>query len=1517
MSAGSTEAGGSDRGLFRRASATRAVRNGSAGSGAPKSRRGSVALIAGLAVLAALIVAAPASAATSVSLEPVTKVSYNYAHSEAILTTDEQCFCGFSFELSTDGGATWVVWGQSIIFGPAEEKPLPIDLTGLKGGITYKLRFQMNNVYASQEPVFTTLPVDPPENVSISAPTTIFSSKAELSGSVKRPANPDQAFDVECHYEYVTDAQFKATGYEAATVYPCVQNPVKEPSTAKTVTALVGCSHPAYQYYEPPCLEAATTYHVKLVAENSAPGKVTTENTFTTLPTVAKANVLTTNAATAVSYRTAKVSGSVERLAGADPALDVYCWFEYVTDAQFAEHGFENANRAACDQTPYDGYSVMHPITVAGPTPVTATINLRSGATYHVRINAEDGGGPANKDLPSTFTTLPGGEPKLTLEPAKTIAGYDTLEFFGSVEYGLGAEDEEIAYAFEIAEVGTENWSGCCGTFQVAPHGPNPQPLHYLNTGFRAGCCELRPAPDTEYKYRLVAYDYGGYETSPEPYPTIKTRVLEHPAVAMNPVTEVEATRAHFSGTVGTNAPPGPLDDLGKAAYTTKWEFQCTPECPGNSGTLGPEEGSKPLSLEALELHANTYYEAKLVATNEYWTSESPVQTFQTPVIAPTVTAAPGASDGQGGYFLEGVVDSNNTKVTSCKFEYGTTATYPNTYEAICLPSPSGPNEVQLVNVSATSGQFKLGFRGQTTADLPYNATPAEVQAALRALSKIGTNGVTVSGTAGAYKVTFSGGPLAGANVEPIKGSNGATPLAGGDGIGISTEKEGGTLHPVSVEAHLENLTPGATYHFRIVATSAGGTSTTTDRIFIPKLAEKQPTCPNEQQRIENSSGALPECRAYEMVSSPKKNGFSGTFENFSDGTGTTVRYRSGALDIDGSGGGTFGGSSYITNRTPNGWVTVPNRNGPSGSQQADPLNVTYASRLAISPDLKTELAIVSFVGGAIGHTPESLYLRYGDGHIAQASDSQVGINELSLLMIGASNDMLYSFYHGVYHSFGSLGPGIYEFYGLGENHDIRVDLNNAGEPVTNCSFGGGGRDVQRDQGESVSADGRVMVFVSRGCLPAPDFTPNFEKNQIWARVGFPGSQMSYELSSSECTRTVGDPGGACNAPADKRWEATTPDGLRIFFSTTQQLVNADTDETRDLYACDIPPTEVAPVGLGNPCPKLTLVTNAATGADLENIVRISSDGKTVYFLAKGVLADNEDALGETARAGLHNLYVWRQDEAHPNGQTTYVGSLDESDLNGYYGAAPQVTPSGDDLLFTTASRLVLTDNDTSRDVYRYDLKSNELTRISTGISGTGGNGEFEARIQGAGPHGTGAISDNGKIIAFITEEPLSPLDGNKAGDAYYWSEGAPEDEHVQGRVALISTGAARGGSERVAVDGSGDDIYVETPAPLALADADTLNDVYDARINGGFPNPVPTCSVSAEACQPPPRSAPTGMAPGSTQPTPGNPPPAKKTCPKGKVLKKGKCIKKATKKNKKHHKKSHKRANSTGGGSK
>jgi hypothetical protein len=123
-----------------------------------------------------------------------------------------------------------------------------------------------------------------------------------------------------------------------------------------------------------------------------------------------------------------------------------------------------------------------------------------------------------------------------------------------------------------------------------------------------------------------------------------------------------------------------------------------------------------------------------------------------------------------------------------------------------------------------------------------------------------------------------------------------------------------------------------------------------------------------------------------------------------------------------------------------------------------------------------------------------------------------------------------------------------------------------------------------------------------------------------------------------------------------------------------------------------------------------------------------------------------------------------------------------------------------------------------------------------------------------------------------------------------------------------------------VAIDGSGDDIYFQTFAPLTSADVDVSIDIYSARINGGFPFAKPP-PCTGETCQPPPDAAPVTPASPANRPNgEGNVVP--RICPKGKVLKGTKCVKKPGKKprkrhHKRHHKKSHKKAGHKRGGSK
>lgn len=89
-------------------------------------------------------------------------------------------------------------------------------------------------------------------------------------------------------------------------------------------------------------------------------------------------------------------------------------------------------------------------------------------------------------------------------------------------------------------------------------------------------------------------------------------------------------------------------------------------------------------------------------------------------------------------------------------------------------------NEVQTVTNAATSGQYRLTFRGAQTGDLAWNAPVATVDAALGALSTVGGAGnVTVAGDPDDYTITFVA-DLAAQDVDMVTVQPGTTPFAGG-----------------------------------------------------------------------------------------------------------------------------------------------------------------------------------------------------------------------------------------------------------------------------------------------------------------------------------------------------------------------------------------------------------------------------------------------------------------------------------------------------------------------------------------------------------------------------------------------------------------------------------------------------------------------------------------------------------------------------------------------------------------
>jgi len=87
--------------------------------------------------------------------------------------------------------------------------------------------------------------------------------------------------------------------------------------------------------------------------------------------------------------------------------------------------------------------------------------------------------------------------------------------------------------------------------------------------------------------------------------------------------------------------------------------------------------------------------------------------------------------------------------------------------EAVSEAALEPTNEVQQLQVNSEGGTYVLGFEGQNTGSIPFNATAAEIQSALQGLSTIGAGNVSVSGN-DPFQITFVNA-LSQQDVPPIE----------------------------------------------------------------------------------------------------------------------------------------------------------------------------------------------------------------------------------------------------------------------------------------------------------------------------------------------------------------------------------------------------------------------------------------------------------------------------------------------------------------------------------------------------------------------------------------------------------------------------------------------------------------------------------------------------------------------------------------------------------------------------
>jgi hypothetical protein len=1176
----------------------------------------------------------------------------------------------------------------------------------------------------------------------------------------------------------------------------------------------------------------------------------------------------------------------------------------------------------------------------------------------------------------------------LSARPAAAVAPVVTVENALDVEYTtakvkgeVNPEDHETSFHFEYATQADFSNAQNIGSGSL-PEGAGATPVGEDLTGLQ---------PGTVYHLRLVAENVDG-PSEAVAASTFETKPVTKPAPGTPQVSAVDGHAATFQATVDPNAPEDNslLSQAAKDAYATHWWFTCQPSCSFD----GPSEGDVPadddpvtVAADAKGLLGNTGYTVTLHVKNAGG-AETSQASFSTSTVAPDVARANlnGVEPGFDTLTILGNVNPNGSQITDCHFVYGIGAAAGNTVP--CSPEIPATLETQTVRVRAISGQFRLIFESEATPDIPFNATSAEVQAALEGLPSIGAGNVSVTGGPGdlqgltPYRIVFVG-KFTGEDPPQLEAENGTAPLANnllvddngigtsqsvrqfspsgqfkliykgeatttltfeasaaevqaalealpsvgsgqvsvglfGPGVGenewgisfvspgpklisepvgllpgstkVSTEVSGNRTSVVPVSAGLTGLMPETEYRYKLVASSAAGTDEGPEVPFKTLAAPVEEACANASVRAEQHSTST-ECRAFEMVSPQDKNGANVTGEESNvfaatNGNGAVFLSRGGFAGSAGS--GRTGFTQYLARRDSAGWATKAIT--PTPSSTAIQALAGGTDLFYFSDDLSKAVLWGYDMPGQADDVADNdnLYrLDTASGGLETVTlgtqkTGGIGFGDFEgnapiwgasrdtgVVSFGSTTRLLPAAIQGTRNAY-EWDHGVLRLAGILPNGEVAP--GGSAPPYE----GGGYR-------ESVSSDGSRVLFVS----------PYEGERQLYMRRNHADTVW---ISEPE----FGSPGN----PEGVLLNWVSPDARTIVFTTRTPLLAEDSNSAADIYRYTDGPN---PESEGN----LELLSGSLpvlSGSSNEGaVLGASEDGNRVYFLVEGARPEiwlSDD--GELRRVA--SGYATRTEE--PNGPMAAPGSSRVSADGRFLVYRGTIAATGRDIRKAR-------DTPTVEQLYVYDAERGTLACASCRRDGetmtavpsqpAANEGGIRKSIKGLRPR---LLSADGEVF-FSTAERLLPEDGNGVVDTYVYNARTGAQE-------LVSTGKGEHGQWFVNASTSGNDVFLVTNQSLVGADRDTLTDLYDARVGGGFaePPPPPTECVG-ETCRNPVSSAPGGASPATARFSgPGN-----RRCPtKGKrgkgSSKKGSSTKCQSKKkgqpkkgqSKKHHANKHRK---------
>jgi hypothetical protein len=397
----------------------------------------------------------------------------------------------------------------------------------------------------------------------------------------------------------------------------------------------------------------------------------------------------------------------------------------------------------------------------------------------------------------------------------------------------------------------------------------------------------------------------------------------------------------------------------------------------------------------------------------------------------------------------------------------------------------------------------------------------------------------------------------------------------------------------------------------------------------------------------------------------------------------------------------------------------------------------------------------------------------------------------------------------------------------------------------------------------AVSADGSRVFFEAGGNLYVRE-----HGEQEASRLGPKGECIER---GKACTVQVDASQAEGGSGGGGEFMVASETGSEVFFldSAARKLTEDTPASGTDLYMYDLEThalTDVTPVGEAG-------VLGVSGAGEEEGAT--GGGGAFVYFVAEGVLASNATE-GRHAIGGQPNLYL---DDA---GVLTFIATLnrerDSCDWDTDKGCAGEginegdtsrVSANGRFIGFPSTNSLMGYDNRDAHtgvayaEVFLYDAVSGHLRCASCDPTGAPATAPGIIRYPAA-PDTFGEqrnmypqrnVSDSGQVF-FESADELLPQDTNSKRNVY-------EYEHE--RLYSISSGTSSRDSYFLDASADGSNVFFATAQPLIPRDQDAVYDIYDARVDGGFPETAaPALPCVGEACAGPASGAPVSSVPSS-----------------------------------------------------